>query len=81
MVGPAAPSRGGRTRLKALEDGGDQRPGFGAGVDGLVQHPQGGREQTSAVVVTGPEFALKSLEEAPSEVLIRRLGVVRHGTV
>ena len=81
MVGPVAPSRGGRTRLKALEDRGDQRPGVGAGVDGLVQHPQGCTEQTSAVMVTGPELALKGLKEAPSEVLIRRLGVVRHGMV
>lgn len=81
MVGPAPPSLGWRTRLKALENGGDQRPGFGADVDGLVQHPQGGTEQAGAVMVTGPELALKGLEEAPSEVLIWRLGVVRHGTV
>lgn len=81
MVGLAAPSRGGRTRLKGLEEGGDQRPGFGAGVDRLVQHPQGCTEQTGAVMVTSPELALKGLEEAPSEVLIWRLGVVRHGTV
>jgi hypothetical protein len=32
-------------------------------------------------MVTGPELALKGLEDAASEVLIRRLGVVRHGTV
>jgi hypothetical protein len=81
MVGPAAPSLGGKTRLKGLEDGGDQRPGFGAGVDGLVQQPQRCTEQAGAVMVTGPELALKGLEEAPGEVLIRRLGVIRHGTV
>jgi hypothetical protein len=58
---------------KDLEDATQQWCGIGTGGQGLVEHAQGSGEQTTAVVVPGPELALKGGNQVVDELLIRSL--------
>jgi hypothetical protein len=49
------------------------------GVDRLVDHTQGCGQQPAAIVVTGPEFTLESIEDSADELMIRGMGMGCHG--